>query len=394
MSVKVVAPYSGGARLLGLSLSVGLGGLLVTGIGMAFQPRQVLFSYLVSMAYWLGLCLGALLLLTIFHASNAKWPVVVRRVLERMGECCVVFALLFLPVLFGIKQLFLWTNQGLPEQVARLLEKKRFYLNIPFFLFRAVVYFAIWIAVSWALSRWSRRQDEAEDLTLTVKQRRLGAFAVPVLSLTLTFAAVDWLMSLDPTWYSTIFGVYYFAGSFVAAIALLILVTVLSRGPNLYGSFVSAEHLQSLGNFLFAFVIFWAYIGFSQFMLIWIADIPEEAPWYVLRAFGGWQPVGIALFFGHFVLPFFFLLSREVKRNRRALALAAGWILAFHYLDLYWVVMPVLHPSSPHLHWADLTAFLGIGGIAIGFAIWRMRGSYTVPVGDPYLPASLNYRQP
>src|SRR5262249_36140809 len=157
------------------------------------------------------------------HASNAKWPVVVRRMLERMGECCAVFALLFLPVLFGIKQLFLWTNQGLPEQVARLLEKKRFYLNVPFFLFRAVVYFAIWIAVSWALSRWSRRQDEAGDLTLTVKQRRLGAFAVPVLSLTLTFAAVDWLMSLDPTWYSTIFGVYYFAGSFVAAIAMLIL---------------------------------------------------------------------------------------------------------------------------------------------------------------------------
>lgn len=394
MSVRVVAPYSGGARLLRLSLTVGLGGLLVTGIGMAFQPRQVLFSYLVSLAYWLGLCLGALLLLTIFHASNAKWPVVVRRMLERMAECCAVFALLFLPILFGIKHLFLWTNEGLPEQVARLLQQKRFYLNVPFFLVRAALYFAIWIVVSWALSRWSRRQDEVEDLTLTVKQRRLGSFAVPILALSLTFAAVDWLMSLDPTWYSTIFGVYYFAGSFVGAIALLILVTALSRGPDLFGNLVSAEHLHSLGTFLFAFVVFWAYIAFCQFMLIWIADIPEEAPWYLLRAFGGWQPIGIALFLGHFVLPFFFLLSREVKRNRRALAWAAAWILVFHYLDLYWVIMPVLHPSSPHLHWADLTAFLGIGGLAIGFAIWRMRGSYTVPVGDPYLPASLNYRQP
>jgi hypothetical protein len=394
MNEKVVAPYEGGGRVLRVALTVGLVGLVATGIGMAFEPRQTLFSYLVSLVYWLGLCLGALFLLTIFHASNAKWPVVVRRMLERMAECCAVFALLFLPVLFGIKQLFLWTHEGLPAQLDHLLDEKRFYLNVPFFLVRAVVYFAIWIAVSWALSRWSRRQDEVKDLALTVKQRRLGSFSIPILAISLTLAAVDWLMSLDPTWYSTIFGVYYFAGSFVSAIALLILVTALSRGPNLYGRLVSPEHLHNLGNFLFAFVVFWAYIAFSQFMLIWIANIPEEIPWYLLRAFGGWQPIGIALFFGHFILPFFFLLSRELKRNRRALAWVAAWVLVFHYLDLYWVVMPVLHPAGPRPHWADLTAFLGIGGSAVGFAIWRMQGSYSVPVGDPYLLASLQYRQP
>jgi len=394
MSAKVVAPFEGGKGPMLVALMLGAAGLVGTAIGGLSDPRRTLFSYLTAMAFWLGISLGALFLVAIFHASNAKWPVVVRRMLERMAECSALFAALFLPVLFGMKELFVWTRSGLPASLARLLEEKRFYLNVPFFIARAAVYFAIWIAVSWALSWWSRRQDESEDLRLSVKQRRLGSAAVPILGLSLTFATFDWLMSLDPTWYSTIFGVYCFAGAFLSGIAMLILVTVLSRSPNFYTGLVSSEHLQSLGNFLFAFSIFWAYIAFSQFMLIWIADLPEEVTFYLPRAAGPWRPIGIALFFGQFVVPFFALMPRAVKRNPRPLGWIALWVLVFHYLDLYWVVMPVLDPGGPQPHWTDLTSLIGVGGASISFAIWRMRGSYTLPVGDPYLQFSLRYRQP
>src|SRR5262249_42971530 len=229
---------------------------------------------------------------------------------------------------------------------------------------------------------------------LTVKQRRLGAGSLPFLALSITFAAFDWLMSLDPTWYSTIFGVYYFAGSFLGAIALLTLTTALARGANLFGSLVSPDHYHNLGNFLLAFTVFWAYIAFSQFMLIWIANLPEEVTWYLVRTGGKWRAVAVALAMAQFVLPFFALLSSEIKRNPRTLAAVAAWILVWHYLDVYWLVMPALHREAPAPHWTDLAAFAGVGGIAVAYTLWTLRGSYTIPVGDPYLHASLQFRRP
>ncbi len=260
-----------------------------------------------------------------------------------------------------MKQLFVWVSRpaNLSEETRALLDHKQAYLNVPFFLLRTAIYFALWAAVAYLLNAWSVRQDTSRDNALTLKQRRLGAFSLPFLGLSITFAAFDWLMSIEPTWFSTIFGVYYFAGGFVGAIALLTLITVLAQGPNLYGSLVSVDHLHNLGNFLFAFVIFWAYIAFSQFMLTWIADLPEEAPWYLVRAAGNWQLIGIALAVGHFLIPFFALLFRRVKRNRRALGVVAAWVLVFHYLDVYWIVMPALHPGSTWPNWTHLTALAG-----------------------------------
>ncbi len=388
--------FQGGKQLLLGSAAVGAAGLLATAIAAALQPRQALFSYLVALAFWLGLALGALILLSIFHASNAKWPVVVRRMLEKMASSSLVFLPLFLPVALGMRYLFIWVSKPaeLGQHALELIEHKRLYLNVPFFLVRAGLYFLIWIAVSHLLSAWSSRQDTSSDLQLTVKQRRLGAGSLPFLALSISFAAFDWLMSLDPTWYSTIFGVYYFAGSFVAAIALLTLVTVTARGANLFGSLVSPEHYHNLGNFLLAFVVFWAYIGFSQFMLIWIANLPEEVTWYLVRTGGKWRPVGVALAIAHFLLPFFALLSSRTKRNPRWLAAISIWILGWHYLDVYWLVMPALHPRAPAPHWADLAAFAGVGGVAVAYTLWTLRGSYTIPVGDPYLQASLRFRRP
>jgi hypothetical protein len=394
--MNVVQRFEGGKRLLTGSLSLGLAGLIATAIGFVFDARQALFSYLVGVAYWLGIAVGSLILLASFHASNAKWPVVIRRMLEKMSVACIVFVPLFIPIVLGMKYLFIWASRpaNLDAETRALLDHKQLYLNIPFFLIRAAIYFAIWVMVAYLLSAWSTRQDTTREARLTLKQRRLGAASLPFLGLSVTFAAFDWLMSLEPTWYSTIFGVYYFAGGFVAAIALLTLITVLARGPNLYGSLVSADHYHNLGNFLFAFVIFWAYIAFSQFMLIWIADLPEEVPWYLARVTGKWRPIAVALAFGHFVLPFFALLFAELKRSRRALGVVAAWVLIFHYLDVYWLIMPALHPDSAGPIWTHATAFVGVGGVAVAFTVWILRGGYTVPVGDPYLRPSLSFRRP
>jgi hypothetical protein len=239
------------------------------------------------------------------------------------------------------------------------------------------------------------RQDSAGGVTLSLWQRRLGAGSLPFLALTMTFAAFDWMMSLDPRFFSTIFGVYWFAGSFMAAFAVTIVGAVATRDDaTAFGHHLNVEHFHALGKFLLAFTAFWAYVAFSQFMLIWIANIPEEVPWYILRIDGGWLWVGVFLAIFHFVVPFFLLMNRGVTRNPPALAKVALGLLLVHWVDLYWLVMPHLHPAGPRPWLFDLTAFVGIGGTAIAFTVYRMRGAASVPVKDPYIEDSLRYLPP
>ena len=226
---------------------------------------------------------------------------------------------------------------------------KKPYLNLPFFVLRAVIYFGVWMAVAELLRRWSIRQDQSGGHLLTRWQRRLGAGSLPLLALTLSFAAFDWMMSIDPRFYSTIFGVYWFSGSFMAIFAVLILAGRLTlTDESQFGVHLSSEHFHALGNFLLAFVAFWAYTAFSQFLLIWIANVPEEVPFYILRIRGSWGGVGAFLALFHFLVPFFVLLSRDLKRSPKALAWVAAWMLLMHWVDLYWIVMPHLDPSGPH----------------------------------------------
>jgi hypothetical protein len=389
----ILTPYQGGGRLALRAAAVGAIGLALTAAGLAVDARRALYAYLVAFAYWLGIALGALILLSAFHASNARWPVVLRRFLEHLPAVLPLFAVLFLPLLLGRHLLFPWSDPGaLAGEALRALEHKRPYLNVPFFTARAAFYFAVWIAVAELLRRWSVRQDVAGGVALTRRQRRLGAGALPLLALTLSFAAFDWLMSIDPRFFSTIFGVYWFAGSFMAAFAVVIVAAAATRAdPTQFGAHLSAEHFHSLGKFLLAFVAFWAYIAFSQFMLIWIANVPEEVPWYILRIRGGWLWVAVLLVVFHFVVPFFLLLSRELKRRPRALARVAAGLLLVHWVDLYWLVMPHLDEAGPHLSPWDLFAFVGVGGVALAFLVHRMRGTLAVPVRDPYLDDSLRY---
>ena len=242
-------------------------------------------------------------------------------------------------------------------------------MNLPFFLFRAVLYFGIWIGVATLMRRWSLAQDAGGGVETKQKMRKLGAGGLPFVALAITFAAFDWQMSLSAFLFSTIFGVYWFAGSLVAAIAALILAAAAASQVEPLKSAVNPNHVHSLGKYLFAFTAFWAYIAFSQYLLIWIANLPEEVPWYLVRTDSGWKGVGIFLALFQFVLPFLILMPRERKRTWRPLVVMSLWILAVHYVDIYWVVMPGLSPSGPRPSWMDLTAFLGVGGVCVAWVV-------------------------
>jgi hypothetical protein len=390
----ISTPFTGGGRVAGVAAGIAAAGLGLTALGGLAHPRQALASYLVAFVYWLGLALGALILLGAFHASKARWPVVLRRFLETIPQTIPLFVVLFIPIALGLRHLFLWADPGaLSGELLHLVEHKRPFLNVPFFLARAALYFAVWIGVASVLRALSVRQDATGGHELTRRQRALGAGSLPFLALTLSFAAFDWMMSLDPRFYSTIFGVYWFAGSFMGVFAILIVAAAATRGdPAQFGHHLNADHVHSLGKFLLAFTAFWAYIGFSQFMLIWIANIPEEVPWYVVRTDSPWGKVGLFLAVGHFLVPFFLLLSRDLKRDVRKLAWVASWLLLVHLVDIHWIVMPRIHPDGPSPSWMDLTAFVGVGAAALAFLIFRMRGAATVPVRDPYLEESLRYQ--
>jgi hypothetical protein len=385
----------GGGWLLGGGIA-GVLFLVVTFIGMAMNPKEALFSYLAAFAYWGGISYATVILLMIFHATHTRWVTVLRRPIEAMSASVGIFLVLFIPIVIGIKQIYVWVDPpaSLGREKLKLIAGKAAYLNVHGFVIRAVIYFVVAILISELLYRWSLRQDSTGEVGLLQRQRNLGAGGLPFIGMTMTFAAFDWLMSLNPTWFSTIFGVYYFAGSFVSSLALLAVITGMGRARGVFGGNMNDEHTHNIGKLMLAFICFWTYIAFSQLLLIWIAGLPEETPFYITRFGRGWVPLGVALIIGHFFIPFGALLSRSLKRSPRQLAYVAIWILFIHYLDIYWLVMPSLNPDGLHLHWTDFTAFLGVGLVAIAFGVSRLRGKLPVPIKDPYLAESIRYRQP
>ena len=388
----IIAPFDGGRGLVTKAGAVALVALALTAVGALMDVRRALWAYHFAFTYWAGIGMGALILLGSLHVTKARWAVVLRRMLETVPLTGVLFVVLFIPIALGAKRLFPWADpHGLEGELAHLAHVREPWLNVPFFLLRTAIYFAVWIGVAYALHRLSVRQDSEGGFALTDRQRRIAAVTLPFVALTITFMAFDWQMSLDLHLASTIFGVYYFAGSFLCAIAVVILAANASRSGNLFGAHLNASHYHSLGKLLLAFYCFWAYIAFSQYLLIWIANIPEEVTWYLHRKHAGWLAMAVFLIVFHFVIPFFILLSRDLKRNPRKLGIMAVWALVVHAVDVYWVMMPGLHPEDPSVHFTDLTALVGVGAAAMAFVVWRMRGVRNVPVGDPYLADSLRY---
>ena len=374
--------------VIGAGVAVlGIVGCAILGPG---NPKQFLFSWLVSFLFFLSLALGALFFVLIQYASQGGWGIVLRRIGETVFATLPVMAALFLPLLLGLGDLYSWAAHGAADHDA-LLRWKAPFLNVPFFLIRAVLYFACWSFIALLYYRGSRGQDTTGDPRVSARLRLLAGPSIIVLALTQTFASIDWVMSLTPHWYSTIFGVYFFAGSFVGFIALLSVVGVAMRRARLLDTVISAEHLHDVGKLLFAFTAFWAYIGFSQFFLMWYANLPEETIWYKARMEGSWLTVSLFLMAGHFGAPFLYLMGRTVKRTGWTLALGGAWLLAMHFLDIYWQVMPTLHPAGISPSILDVAALFAVGGCFLAAAGWLMRRQALVPLRDPRLAESLAF---
>jgi hypothetical protein len=374
--------------MIGAACAV-LGALGCAILGAA-NPKQFFFSWLVSFLFFLSLALGALFFVLIQYASQGGWGTVLRRIGETTFATLPVMAFLFVPLLFGLRDLFSWAVPGAAEHDA-LLRWKAQYLNVPFFLIRAAIYFSAWSFIALLYYRGSRNQDVTGDPGASARLRRFAGPAIIVVGLTQTFAAIDWIMSLTPHWYSTMIGIYFFSGAFVAFIALLSVVATAMRRAGLLDTVITAEHLQDIGKFLFAFTAFWAYIAFSQFLLIWYANLPEETIWYQARLQGSWRTVSLLLMAGHFGVPFFYLMGRDVKRRGWTLAIGGAWLLAMHFVDLYWQVMPTLHPEGIRPSALDVAAFVAIGGCFVAAAGWLMRRQALVPLRDPRLAESLAF---
>ena len=383
--------FRGGARLLRVALVLAAVGALGLTIGAFVDRRQLFYAYLTAYACAVSIAGGALIFLMIGHAMNAGWPVLVRRLTETIVASWPLLAVLFIPILFGIHELYPWARpESMSDEVARgLVHAKRAYLNVPFFVVRSAGYLAVCTAVSVLLRRWSLERDVNPLADVDGRLRALSAGGLPAVALTFSFASFDWLMSLTPTWFSTMYPVYWFAGGFVAALALLVVLTYAAQEEGLLPE-VSLSHYYALGRMLLAFVIFWAYASYFQAFLIWIVNRPEEVTYFVDRVRGPWRTVSVVLVVVQFVVPFFALLSYRNKHRPRWLAAVAAWILAAHYLDVHWLVMPSARPHTP-FHWLDLAALLAVGGACTAFSVTRLRGHAILPIHDPALPRAVRY---
>ncbi len=380
------------AQSLGrIFMIVAVVGLALSVAGYLRDPKHFAFSWLVGFIFVWTICMGGLFFTIIHHLTKASWSVGPRRVMEWLARGLPACAVAFLPILAFSKDIFLWMS---PEAAHdELIVSKSVYLNQTFFLVRVVVFFGLWTLLSGFFAGKSKEQDATGERSLSERMQGMAAPSTALFALSITFAGFDWVMSLDPHWYSTMFGVYIFAGALVGSHAVLALATMRINKERWGGDVVTTEHQHDVGKYLFAWVVFWAYIGFSQFMLIWYANIPEETIFYRHRWEHGWSTLSLTLVVGHFVLPFLILLSRTAKRSG-ILALGAVLLLAMHYVDIYWLVMPTFSavPHEPgHFHpsWIDLAGLLGPVGLVGTWIARRALTDPVIPMKDPYLAEAM-----
>lgn len=364
------------------SLVVGLIAAVLCAGGALIFPPVFFRAYLAAYIFWIGIPIGCLALLMLHHLVSGRWGFMIQRVLEAATQTLPLMGLFFIPLFFGLSDLYPWARQ---EIVAAdpVLQQKAGYLNIPFFIARAVFYFAVWIVLGRLLVTWSLRQDQSADGTLILRLQRLSGPGLVLYGLTVTFASIDWMMSLEPKWYSTIFGMIFMISFGLVAMGLAILATRFLESEMPLARVVSPDRWHDLGNLLLALVMFWAYLNFSQFLLIWSENLAEEIPWYLHRLGGGWEWIAVALILFQFALPFVLLLSRNTKRNSQTLSVVAAAILFMHWLDILWMVAPSFYPARFHIHWLDIVAPVGIGGLWLAAFIRYLKARSLLPLHDP-----------
>jgi len=365
------------------ALIVGVVFTVLFAVGALFNRAQFFHSYLVAYLFWTGIALGSLAILLLQHLTGGAWGLVIRRVLEAATRTIPLMAILFIPIVLGAHQIYPWTHHEKMAKTPALEEKARLYLNLPFFAGRAVLYFVIWGAIAYLLNKWSQAQDLTADRRLTKNMRMLSGPGLLFFVLTVTFASVDWAMSLNPEWFSTIYGLLFVIAWALSALAFTIAIMSFLTSREPMSRIVRPNHFQDLGKLMLAFVMLWAYFAFSQFLIVWSGNLPEEIQWYLPRLRGGWGVIAVSVVFFHFAFPFMLLLSASLKRNARKLVMLAGLILVMRLIDLFWMIAPDLTHGAFHISWMDVVAPIALGGLWFAVFAWQLQKRPLIPINDP-----------
>jgi len=378
-------------RFPGLSILLAVVGLVSLGlcvVGAFVNRHQFSYSWLFAFAFFFTLIAGSFFWIIVHHVSDAEWSVVVRRQLENLAMLMPVMLVFFIPILIFRRHLYEWMT--IAPGLDHLLDAKRAYLNWHFFLFRSLFYFAFFSCATLLFRRFSIRQDRDGNPAYTLKMRKVAFISLPLFGLSLTFGAYDWLLGLDYKWFSTMWGVYIFAGAAGSSMSLLVLVITALRNAGYLKDTVTIEHYHIMGKWMLSFTVFWAYIGFSQYMLIWYANMPEETEYFIRRNTESWNALSLFLVIGRFFIPFAILLLRGPKKKVRQLCLIAGWIVFMQLVDLYIVILPALHGTGVLVSIWDFMPLIGMGATLAFFYLWIARKSSLFPNRDPRLLESLH----
>ena len=366
------------------ALFVGLVGSVASIAGAFLSPESFYSAYLSGYMFWLGLSLGCMAILMLHHLVGGAWSIVIRRILESGMMTLPMMVVLFLPILLNLKRLYFWARPDVlndPKTDPKIIDITQSYLNFEGILIRYIIYFAIWIVMAWLLNRWSTEQDSIAGQS-TLRFRAVSSIGLVIYSFTISFAVIDWVMSLQARWISTIYGLIFIAGQALAAFCFCVVIETVLGTSKPMSEYLTDTQVHDHGKLMLAFVMVWTYFNFSQWLIIWAGNLPEEIPWYFRRMNGGWGSVGFFLALFGFAVPFALLLSQQLKRKARTLVRVAVWILFIRMVDIYWHVEPASHPTF-HLSWMHFTILAGIGGLWVAYFLHNLRARPLLPIHAP-----------
>ncbi len=364
------------------ALIVGVLFTLLLVVGFVLNRDQFFHSYVFAFSFWAGISVGSLALLMLQHLTGGGWGLVIRRVLEASTRTLPLVVILFVPIVLGAHRIYRWTDA---HEIAEhpVLQEKSKYLNLSFFTVRAAIYFAIWLVLAYFLNRWSLLQDSTADRKYTKNMRVLSGPGMVLFVFTVTFASIDWFMSLSWEWSSTIYGFIFVAAWGLSALAFTIAVMAWLSKHEPMNNIVAQLHFHDLGKLLLAFVMLWSYFAFSQFLIIWSGNLPEEISWYIPRIHGAWGAIALGVIVLHFAFPFLFLLSRSFKRHAGKLVIVAVLILVMRLIDFFWMIAPNFPPAGFHVRWMDVVAPIALGGLWLGMFARALTRRALIPINDP-----------
>ncbi len=382
------ATYAAPAEVIAIrkpAFIVGAVALVLCIVGGVINPTQFFQSYLIGFLLVLGITLGSMGLLMLQFLSGGAWGVVIRRPLEAATRTIPLLAIFFLPVLFGMRRIYTWMIPG------NVTGHQAQYFTIPFFIIRAIIYFTVWAVLAYVVNKWSLEQDTRPGYSVSRRLQLISGPGLILYGFTMTFASIDWVMSLEPHWYSSIFGLLLIIGQVLGAMAFIITIMLLLSRHEPMSAVLQPRHFHDLGKLLLAFVMIWAYFSVSQLLIIWAANLPEEIPWYLHRLQTSWKILGLIIVLFHFAVPFLLLLSRDLKRNASGLAAVAIGLLFMRWVDIYWLTAPEFYNGAMRFSWLDAAIPIALGGIWLAFYFTQLEKRPLLPIGDSYLQKALEH---